>query len=97
MVQKLSDDQRREFLRKYSGWALVEGRDAVEREFTFEDFNEAWGFMTRVAIAAEKSDHHPEWSNVYNKVRITLTTHDADGLSQRDVDLAAFIEDAASH
>ncbi|MEL7491434.1 MAG: 4a-hydroxytetrahydrobiopterin dehydratase [Pseudomonadota bacterium] len=97
MVQKLSDDQRREFLGKYSGWALVEGRDAVEREFTFEDFNEAWGFMTRVAIAAEKSDHHPEWSNVYNNVRITLTTHDADGLSQRDVDLAAFIEEAAAH
>jgi 4a-hydroxytetrahydrobiopterin dehydratase len=66
------------------------------RAFQFSDFNEAFGFMTRVAIAADKADHHPEWFNVYNRVEITLTTHDADGLSERDVKLAKFIDNAAA-
>ncbi len=72
------------------------GRDAVARTFQFADFNEAFGFMTRVALAAEKADHHPEWFNVYNKVEITLSTHDAGGLSERDVALAAFIDAAVT-
>lgn len=83
------------FLGEYPAWKLVEGRDAVTRAFMFDDFNEAFGFMTKVALAAEKADHHPEWFNVYNKVEITLTTHDAGGLSERDVVLAGFIEQAA--
>ena len=71
---------------------MVEGRDAIEREFRFKDFAQAWGFMSRVALLAEKQDHHPEWSNVYNKVSITLTTHDAGGLSDRDIKLARAID-----
>lgn len=95
MVEKLTPEERKAFLSAHPEWEEVEGRDAVIRKFGFSDFNAAFGFMTRVAIAAEKADHHPEWSNVYNKVEITLTTHDADGLSQRDADLAKFIDEAA--
>ncbi len=95
MVQKLTPEARTVFLRNSAGWALAEGRDAVVKTYIFSDFNEAWGFMTKVALAAEKADHHPEWFNVYNKVEITLTTHDADGLSERDVALAGFIDAAA--
>jgi len=95
MVAKLSPEERSKFQRDFPGWAPVEGRDAVKKEFSFADFNEAWGFMCRVALAAEKADHHPEWFNVYNRVEITLTTHDAGGLSARDVALASFIEAAA--
>jgi 4a-hydroxytetrahydrobiopterin dehydratase len=73
----------------------VPGRDAIQRSLTFADFNHAWGFMTKVALAAEKADHHPEWSNVYNKVEITLSTHDAGGLSEKDVALAKFIDHVA--
>ena len=69
-------------------WTLVQGRDAIRRQFRFADFSAAWAFMTRVALLAEKLDHHPEWSNVYNKVDVVLTTHDAGGLSARDVALA---------
>ena len=75
-------------------WAREEKRDAITREFVFPDFNRAFAFMTQVALAAEKADHHPEWTNVYNKVRITLTTHDAGGLTQKDLDLARFADDA---
>ncbi len=96
MVVKLSVDEREMFLKNNPGWAVLEDRDAVQKAFEFDDFNAAWGFMTRVALAAEKADHHPEWFNVYNRVEITLTTHDADGLSQRDVDLAAVIDRAAT-
>ena len=67
-------------------------RDAIQRKFKFADFNEAFGFMTRVAIKAQEMDHHPEWSNVYNKVEITLSTHDAGGLTERDIKLATFID-----
>ncbi len=73
-------------------WRMVEGRDAITRTFRFKDFSEAWSFMSRVALLAEAQDHHPEWFNVYNRVEITLTTHDADGLSERDVKLASAID-----
>lgn len=95
MVEKLSAEARTAFMEQSPGWIAVEGRDAVKKTFIFDDFTAAWGFMTKVALAAEKADHHPEWFNVYNKVEITLTTHDADGLSARDVDLAGFIDRAA--
>ena len=75
------------------GWTVAEGHeDAIKKTFRFADFNEAFGFMTRVALMADKLDHHPEWFNVYNRVEITLTTHDAGGLSQRDVALARAID-----
>ncbi|EFP02669.1 hypothetical protein GCK72_002917 [Caenorhabditis remanei] len=80
---------------KSAGWKLVEGRDAIQKEFQFKDFNEAFGFMTRVGLKAEQMNHHPEWFNVYNKVDITLSTHDCGGLSQNDVKLATFIETVA--
>ncbi len=78
-----------------SGWTARAGRDAIVKTFTFADFNEAFGFMTRVALVAEKMDHHPEWSNVYNRVEVTLTTHDAGGVTQKDIDLARFMDGAA--
>ncbi len=95
MVEKLNAEARVAFLKESPGWAMSEGRDAVKKTFTFDNFNEAWGFMNRVALAAEKADHHPEWFNVYNRVEITLTTHDAGGLSQRDVTLAGVIDSIA--
>ena len=79
-------------LGKLSGWSAVEGRDAIRKVFEFEDFNAAWGFMSRVAVKADKVDHHPEWFNVYNKVDVTLATHDAGGVTQKDVDLASFMD-----
>jgi 4a-hydroxytetrahydrobiopterin dehydratase len=95
MVKRLDPQAREAFFAEFSGWAPVEGRDAAQKTFKFGDFNAAFGFMTRVALAAEKADHHPEWFNVYNRVEITLTTHDAGGLSDRDIALARFIEAAA--
>lgn len=95
MVAQLSDGERKKALAKLSGWEYDLERDAISRSFKFDDFTEAFAFMTRVALHAEKADHHPEWFNVYNKVEVTLTTHDAGedgGLSQRDVDLATVIE-----
>lgn len=95
MVAQLTNDERKKALKKLSGWEYDPERDAISRSFKFGDFTEAFAFMTRVAIHAEKADHHPEWFNVYNKVEVTLTTHDAGddgGLSQRDVDLANVIE-----
>jgi 4a-hydroxytetrahydrobiopterin dehydratase len=77
-----------------AGWSREEKRDAISREFVFADFNRAFAFMTQVALAAEKADHHPEWANVYNKVRITLTTHDAGGVTQKDLELARFADEA---
>ena len=80
-------------LARLPGWARPPGeRDAIRRTFKFADFNEAFGFMTRVALKADQLDHHPEWFNVYNRVEITLTTHDADGLSRRDADMATAID-----
>ena len=88
MVQRLSADERRTALAKLKGWAEVSGRDAIARTFTFRDFNEAFGFMTCVALVAEKSDHHPEWRNVYKTVEVVLSTHDAGGVTARDIALA---------
>jgi 4a-hydroxytetrahydrobiopterin dehydratase len=88
MAQKLSGETRSRALAKLSGWSEVKGRDAISKKFVFADFNEAFGFMARVALVAEKLDHHPEWSNVYKTVEVTLSTHDAGGLTERDVALA---------
>ena len=77
---------------KIAGWDAVENRDAVRKVFKFDDFKSAFALMTQVAMKAEQMDHHPEWFNVYNRVDITLATHDADGVTQRDVDLAAFMD-----
>ena len=88
MIEKLTADERTSALKELAGWQMVEGRDAIQRSFKFKNFNEAWGFMNRVALLAEKQDHHPEWFNVYNRVDILLSTHDCNGLSQRDVKLA---------
>lgn len=93
MVQKLSADARAAFFEKHADWKEAGGKDAAETVIVFKDFNEAWGFMNRVALYADKHDHHPEWFNVYNKVEITLTTHDADGLSERDEAMATFIDE----
>nr|XP_010969942.2 pterin-4-alpha-carbinolamine dehydratase 2 isoform X3 [Camelus bactrianus] len=81
---------------KAAGWSELSERDAIYKEFSFKNFNQAFGFMSRVALQAEKMNHHPEWFNVYNKVQITLTSHDCGGLTKRDVKLAKFIEKAAA-
>jgi 4a-hydroxytetrahydrobiopterin dehydratase len=92
MIEKLKGEGRAAALRSLKDWAEVPGRDAIKKSFRFKDFNDAWGFMSRIALLAEKMNHHPEWFNVYNKVEITLSTHDAGGLSARDVKLAAAID-----
>jgi 4a-hydroxytetrahydrobiopterin dehydratase len=88
MAELLSSEARTAALKVLSGWSRVEGRDAIARVFTFRDFNEAFGFMTRVALVAEKIDHHPEWRNVYKTVEVVLATHDAGGVTERDIRLA---------
>jgi 4a-hydroxytetrahydrobiopterin dehydratase len=88
MAQKLDAAARKSALGRLKGWSDVSGRDAITRTFTFKDFNEAFGFMARAALVAEKMDHHPEWSNVYKTVAVTLLTHDAGGVTERDVTLA---------
>ena len=92
MVQRLTDAERAGLAAALPNWEMPAGRDAIRREFRFRDFNEAWGFMARVALLAEKADHHPDWSNVWNTVRIELSTHDAGGLTTRDVALAKAID-----
>ena len=92
MIKPLDTDARAALAQDLPQWRLVEGRDAIQRSFRFRDFAEAWGFMTRAALLAEKADHHPEWFNVYNRVEVVLTTHDAGGLSARDVALAAAMD-----
>jgi len=89
MAEKLNPDERAKALKSLSGWSEVPGRDAITRSFKFKTFNEAFGFMSRAALEAEKMDHHPEWSNVYNKVDVVLSTHSAGGLTELDVKLAA--------
>ncbi len=87
-MKKLEPTARTAALKKLSAWHKVKGRDAIARKFQFEDFNQAFAFMTRVALLAEKLDHHPEWFNVYNKVDVTLATHDAGGVTQKDIQMA---------
>ena len=91
-IEALSEVERADALDELPDWDYDEARDAITRKFLFADFSEAFAFMTRVALLAEKADHHPEWSNVWNRVEILLTTHDAGGLSQRDVDMAEAID-----
>ena len=88
MAEKMTGAARKAALAKLKGWIEVDGRDAISRKFTFKDFNEAFGFLARAALIAEKLDHHPEWFNVYNKVEVTLATHDAGGVTERDLKLA---------
>ena len=87
-MPKLEGEARKVALAELKDWREVPGRDAIAKKFTFKDFNEAFGFMTRVALVAEKMDHHPEWSNVYKTVDVTLSTHDAGGVTEKDVALA---------
>lgn len=96
MVERLSAEARKSALRDLSGWSEVSGRDAIGKTFTFKDFNEAFGFMARAALVAEKSDHHPEWRNVYKTVQVVLSTHDADGVTARDVALAKAMDAIAA-
>ena len=88
MVERLSAEARKAALWELAGWSETAGREAIAKTFVFKDFNEAFGFMARAALIAEKLDHHPEWFNVYNRVEVTLATHDAGGVTERDVKLA---------
>ena len=88
MAEKLTGSARSAALARLKGWTEVAGRDAISKKFNFKDFNEAFGFMARCALIAEKLDHHPEWFNVYNRVEVTLATHDAGGVTERDIKLA---------
>ncbi len=88
MIEKLAGDARQQALAGLEGWQEVDGRDAITKQFQFKDFNAAFGWMTRVALLAEKIDHHPEWFNVYNKVNVTLATHEANGVTSRDIQMA---------
>ena len=92
MADKLTPETRETALSRLNGWIYDPAADAISHDFKFKDFSEAFGFMTRVALLAQAADHHPEWSNVYNKVRITLSTHDAGGLTDKDVALAEAID-----
>ena len=95
MVEKLTGSKRQEALEKLPGWKEIDRRDAITRTFTFMNFSAAFAFITRVALRAEQMDHHPEWFNVYNRVEVTLATHDASGVTQKDIDLAMFIDGLA--
>ena len=95
MAEKLSAEERIEALSQLKGWQEVEGRDAINRKYVFANFVEAFGFMTQAALIAEKMNHHPEWSNVYRDVDVTLTTHDCGGLSGLDVKLAKKMDELA--
>lgn len=96
MAEKLTGDARKTALAELAGWDEVQGRDAITKTFTFKDFNAAFGFMTRAALVAEKLDHHPEWFNVYKTVTVTLSTHDAGGLTGLDVKLAKAMDGLAA-
>lgn len=98
MAEKLTDAQRRDLLEPLlaNGWEMTEGRDAIRKSFQFGNFVEAFGFMTRAALHAEKLDHHPEWFNVYRTVDVTLSTHDAGGLTSLDIDLATRMDRLAA-
>ncbi len=88
MAERLSAEARKQALKGLNGWAEISGRDAIGRTFNFKDFNEAFGFMSRVALVAEKNDHHPEWKNVYKTVEVVLATHDSGGVTKLDIQLA---------
>jgi 4a-hydroxytetrahydrobiopterin dehydratase len=92
MAQKLDAEARKAIPARLPEWSPVDGRDAISRTFMFNDFNAAFGFMARVALAAEKMNHHPEWLNVWNRVAVTLSSHDAGGLTERDLKLAEIID-----
>ncbi|PPR18075.1 MAG: putative pterin-4-alpha-carbinolamine dehydratase [Alphaproteobacteria bacterium MarineAlpha9_Bin7] len=94
MVEKLSGPLLEELLATLDGWIKVKDREAIYKQFVFTDFNSAFGWMARIALAAEKMDHHPEWFNVYNRVDVTLATHDVKGLSERDIKLAKIMDEA---
>jgi len=98
MRAKLEGDQRSDALKLLhtTGWQLMDNRDALHKAFIFKNFNQAFGFMTRVALLAEKLDHHPEWFNVYNKVEVTLSTHDMNGLSTYDMQMAQFMDECVA-
>jgi 4a-hydroxytetrahydrobiopterin dehydratase len=87
-MERMSAEARRSALKGLRGWSEAQGREAIERTFVFKDFNEAFGFMCRAALVAEKNDHHPEWRNVYKTVEVVLSTHDAGGVTARDIELA---------
>lgn len=91
MIQKIDPQTTSKHLEALEGWSMASNRDAIEKTFKFKDFTAAWDFMNKVAQLAEEMDHHPEWFNVYNKVEITLTTHDVGGISERDIKMAAEI------
>ena len=93
-VEALSQAEREDALDGLPDWDFDEGRDAILRSFAFADFSQAFAFMTRVALLADKADHHPEWSNVYNRVEVLLTTHDAGGVTEKDIAMARFIDGA---
>ncbi|MCR9071632.1 MAG: 4a-hydroxytetrahydrobiopterin dehydratase [Alphaproteobacteria bacterium] len=95
MAEKLSADDRKASLTSIDGWSEGDGGDSIVKTFRFDGFDSAWGFMTRVAIKAQSMDHHPEWSNVYNRVDVVLTTHDAGGVTDLDIELAKYMDDAA--
>jgi 4a-hydroxytetrahydrobiopterin dehydratase len=95
MARKLSDETKRDALAKLAGWTPVGGRDAIAKSYRFKDFNAAFGFMTRAALVAEQLNHHPEWFNVWNKVDVTLSTHDAGGVTELDIKLATAMDDIA--
>lgn len=96
MAQKLVGEGRKSALKRLNGWSEAAGRDAITKKFVFKDFNQAFGFMTRAALVAEKMDHHPEWFNVYKTVEVTLSTHDAGGLTDLDVELAEAMDNIAT-
>ena len=96
MAKLISADERRKALAELAGWKETQGRDAITRTFTFKDFNEAFGFMSRAALVAEKLEHHPEWRNVYKTVEVVLSTHDAGGLTALDLKLAGAMDGIAA-
>jgi len=95
-MTKLSIEDLKLALKRLPDWSLAKDREAIQRRFTFVDFDAAFAFMTRTALLAAKMDHHPEWSNVYNKVDVTLVTHDANGVTQKDIDLATTMDGYAA-
>jgi 4a-hydroxytetrahydrobiopterin dehydratase len=96
MAARLTDAERTQALAGLAGWSLVDGREAIAKTFAFADFNAAFGFMSRCALKAEAMNHHPEWFNVWNRVEVTLATHDAGGLTALDIELARFMDAAAA-